>query len=296
MKTQQNIFIAFILNLCFSVFELFGGIFTRSIAIVSDSVHDIGDAVSIGISYFLERKSKKNPTVEYTYGYGRYSVLGGAFSTLILIVGSFFVIINAVIRIFNPVPINYDGMILFAVVGALVNALAAFFTREGDSLNQKAVNLHMLEDVLGWLVVLVGAIVIKLTDLMILDPLMSLGVAIFILTNAFKNLKEIICIFLEKAPENINYDEIISHLKETEGISDIHHLHIWTIDGQQVFATLHAVVDTPSAVIKERIRNELSEHGISHVTVELEEVGEECSFKNCRTDNFSHRGHHHHHH
>ena len=189
MKTEKNILIAFILNLGFSIFEFFGGIFTGSVAIVSDAVHDIGDAASIGTSYILEKKSKKQPDAEYTYGYARYSVMGSVITTLILLVGSAAVIWGAVGRMINPVEINYNGMIIFAIIGVIVNLGAAFVTREGDSLNQKAVNLHMLEDVLGWIVVLVGAIVMKFSDFVIIDPILSIGAAVFILINAIKNLK-----------------------------------------------------------------------------------------------------------
>ena len=200
MKTERNILIAFILNLAFSIFEFVGGFFTGSVAIVSDAVHDIGDAASIGVSYFLEKKSKQKPDEHYTYGYTRYSVIGSVITTLILLVGSVLVVYNAVVRIFNPTPINYDGMIVFAIIGAAVNILAAFVTREGDSLNQKAVNLHMLEDVLGWIVVLVGAVIMRFTDISIIDPLMSIGVAVFIFINAIRNLKEAVDLFLEKTP------------------------------------------------------------------------------------------------
>ena len=180
MKTEKNIFLAFILNFAFSIFEFFGGIFTGSVAILSDAVHDIGDAASIGVAFFLEKKSKRQPDKIYTYGYTRYSVIGSVITTLILLFGSTMVIYNAIKRIITPVEIRYDGMIIFAVVGVCVNFLAAFLTREGDSLNQKAVNLHMLEDVLGWAVVLIGAIVMRFTDFAIIDPLMSIGVALFI--------------------------------------------------------------------------------------------------------------------
>ena len=229
MKTERNILIAFILNLTFSIFEFVGGFFTGSVAIVSDAVHDIGDAASIGISYFLEKKSKKQPDEHYTYGYARYSVIGSVLTTLILLVGSVLVIYNAILRIINPTPINYNGMILFAVIGAAVNFLAAFFTREGDSLNQKAVNLHMLEDVLGWLVVLVGAIIMRFTDISIIDPLMSIGVAIFIFVNAVKNLKEVINLFLEKTPHGIDVHEICEHLLHIDGVQDVHHVHVWSM-------------------------------------------------------------------
>ena len=192
MKTEKNILIAFILNLAFSIFEFVGGTLTGSVAIMSDAVHDIGDAVSIGASYFLERKSKKQPDEIYTYGYKRFSVMGSLITTVILLVGSAVVVYNAVLRIINPIEIDYRGMILFAVIGVAVNLVATFFTKDGHSLNQKAVNLHMLEDVLGWIVVLIGAIVMRFTDFAIIDPLMSIGVSVFIFVNAIKNLKRII--------------------------------------------------------------------------------------------------------
>ena len=227
MKTERNILIAFLLNLSFAVFECIGGIFTGSVAIVSDALHDLGDAMSIGLSLFLERKSRRSPDHSHTYGYIRYSVLGGFITTVILLTGSVIVVVNAVHRIFNPTPIHYDGMILFAIVGAAVNLCAAFFTREGDSLNQKAVNLHMLEDVLGWIVVLIGAVVMRFTDLTIIDPLMSIGVAVFILINACGNLREILDLFLVKTPAGIDIHELETHLAHLEGIENIQCLTEW---------------------------------------------------------------------
>lgn len=296
MKTEKNILIAFILNFAFSIFEFFGGIYTGSVAIISDALHDIGDAASIGLSFFLEKKSKKKPDENYTYGYIRYSVLGSIITTLILLLGSAVVIYNAIGRIISPTEIKYNEMIVFAVIGAVVNLCAAFFTREGDSLNQKAVNLHMIEDVLGWIVVLIGAAVMKFTDFAIIDPIMSICVAIFILINAAKNLKEIVDIFLEKTPHNINIAEITEHVNNIDGVLDVHHVHVWTMDGHNNYATMHVVTNADSHKIKEKIREELHEHGISHVTLELEGEGECCHEKSCKVETGSHHGHHHHHH
>ena len=183
MKTEKNILIAFLLNISFSIIEFIGGIFTNSVAIFSDSIHDLGDALSIGISYFLEKKSKKKADNNYTYGYIRYSVLGGVITTTILLVGSVLVIIGAIKRLFNPVDINYSGMIVFGIIGVVLNFIAAYVTKEGDSINQKSVNLHMLEDVLGWIIVLIGAVVMNFTDIKVLDSIMSILVATFILYN-----------------------------------------------------------------------------------------------------------------
>ena len=296
MKTQRNILIAFLLNFGFSIFELVGGIFTGSVAILSDAVHDIGDATSIGASYFLERKSKKQPDEAYTYGYARYSVIGSVITTLILLVGSVLVVYNAVNRILSPVEINYNGMILFAVVGVAVNFCAAFFTREGDSLNQKAVNLHMLEDVLGWLVVLIGAIVMRFTDFALLDPALSIAVAVFIFVNAIKGLKEALEIFLEKTPHGVDLHEIEHHVCEIEGVLGVHHIHVWTMDGQSNYATMHIVANGDAHKIKHAVREELAEHGIGHVTLEFEAKGEHCHEEHCHVEVSAHAGHHHHHH
>lgn len=295
-KTEKNILVAFILNLSFSIFEFFGGIFTHSVAILSDSIHDIGDAASIGISYFLEKKSKKQPDDVYTFGYARYSVIGSIITTVILMVGSVLVIINATKRLINPVEINYNGMIIFAVIGAVTNFAAAYFTREGDSLNQKAVNLHMLEDVLGWVVVLIGAVAMKFTDISVIDPLMSIGVALFILINTIKNLKEAVELFLEKTPDGISTDEIKEHITEIEGVEDVHHIHLWSLDGVLNYATMHIVTNGDAADIKQKVRAELAEHNIVHATLELELPDEACCEHNCHVDYDSSPSHHHHHH
>ena len=296
MKTEKNILIAFLLNLSFSIFEFLGGAFTGSVAIISDAIHDIGDATSIGVAFFLEKKSKKQPDKKYTYGYARYSVIGSVLTTLILLLGSAMIIYNAVLRIISPTEINYNGMIIFAIVGVCVNLGAALLTRDGDSLNQKAVNLHMLEDVLGWVVVLVGAIVMRFTDFYIIDPLMSIGVAIFILINALKNLKEILDLFLEKTPRDISIDEIAEHICEVEGVLSVHHIHVWSMDGHNNYATMHVVVNGDAHTIKHNIRDELREHGIGHVTLEFEAEGEHCHDEHCHVDVVSSTGHHHHHH
>ena len=296
MKSEKNILIAFILNFAFSIFEFIGGIFTGSVAILSDAVHDIGDAASIGASFFLEKKSKKQPDEKYTYGYARYSVIGSVITTVILLFGSAVVIYNAISRIIEPKEINYNGMIVFAVIGVIVNLLAAMFTREGGSLNQKAVNLHMLEDVLGWIVVLIGAIVMRFTDFYIIDPIMSICVALFIFVNAIMNMKEILDIFLEKLPKGIELEEIKHHICEIKGVLDVHHIHIWTLDGQSNYATMHIVAKGETHEIKHLVRNELKEHGISHVTLEIEEEGEHCHEEHCHVEAPCSHGHHHHHH
>ena len=298
MKGERKILIAFILNGGFALLELLGGAFTGSVAILSDALHDVGDALSIGLSYFLQKKSGKKPDSTYTYGYGRYSVLGAAVTDTVLIIGSLAMIYGGVMKMLKPAELNTDGMLIFAVIGFALNLIAAFVTRGGGSINQRAVNLHMLEDVLGWAVVLVGSVIIKLTGFYVIDPIMSIGVAVFILIHAVKAFSEIIKLFLEKAPDGIDAREIKKHLLEIEGVTDIHHIHLRSFDGESVFISLHAVIDGNTAAVKRAIKEELKEHGIAHATVETEAVDEECGERECTAEkkhshSHSHHGHHH---
>ncbi len=297
MKSDKKILIAFILNFCFSIVNFVGGIVTGSVAILSDAVHDFGDSLSIGTSAVCEKVSKKEPNERYTYGYYRYSVLGGVIQSVILLCGSIFVIYNAVMRLINPAPINYNGVIIIAIVGFIVNFVATYFTSGGKSLNEKAINLHMLEDVLGWVIVLVGAIVMRFTDWSFLDPILSITLAIFIVINAGKTLKTVIDIFLEKTPKNVDIEKIKDELLSIEGVEGVHHVHIWSMDGYNNAATLHVVSNANLHLIKDKVREKLKQRKIVHCTIECENVGEKCHEDHCESIAFQEaHGHHHHHH
>ncbi len=303
MKTEKNIRIAFLLNLAFSVFEWIGGLVTGSVAVLSDALHDFGDALSIGLAYLLEKKSLRDPDERYTCGYARYSVLGSAVTALILLGGSCMVGYHAVLRLADPVRINYNGMIVFAVVGICVNGAAAFLTHERDgSMNQRAVNLHLLEDVLGWAVVLIGAVAMKFTEIVWLDPVLSIGTAVFILYHAAGMLGEVLDLFLGKTPQGMDVRKIKAHLAEIDGVEEVHLFRLWSMDGQNVDAAMHVVTDAEPQALKTKIREELREHGIGHATLEFERVGEVCAEKDCPAEIHPVHGHahshthsHHHH-
>ncbi len=297
MKSHKKIMIAFFLNLFFSVIEFVGGAYTGSVAIISDAIHDFGDCISIGFSYLFEKISKKPPDNKYTYGYMRYSVLGSIITVVILLVGSALVIYNAILRILNPITVNYDGMIIIAIIGTVINFAAAYFTRDEKSLNLKAVNLHMLEDVLGWAIVLIGAIVMKITSFNIIDPILSLAVSVFIFIKAAENLKIIIDIFLEKTPGLIDIEELRKKLCEINHVLDVHHIHIRSIDGFNHYATLHVVTSENPQSVKKMVKEELKQYNIVHVVVEIENADEKCEDINCLAENFeNHHYHHSHHH
>lgn len=294
MKTDKNILIAFILNLGFSIFEIVGGLFTSSIAIISDAFHDFIDAISIGLSYILERISKKKPDYKYTYGYVRFSVLGAFLTTTFLTAGSIVVIIGAIKRLLNPVSINYKGMIIISIIGIIVNFIAAYKTKNGDTLNQKSVNLHMLEDVLGWIVVFIGSLLMKFTNIYYIDSLMSIGIACYILIHALKNLKSVLDLFLIKTPTNINIEKLKKELLKIKNISDVHHIHIWSIDGLNNYATLHVVSNDEDLIkIKTELKECLKKYEIDHSTIEFENSNEKCLERDCIV-NQSATSHHHH--
>lgn len=297
-NSTRNIFIAFILNLFFSIFELIGGLFTNSVSIMADAVHDFGDAISILISLILEKISRKKPNNDYTFGYLRYSVFGALITCIVLLIGSILVIYNSINRIFNPVVVNYDGMLILSIVGIIVNLIATKVTSNSDNLNENTVSLHMLEDVLGWVCVLIGSIIIRFTNLYIIDPSLSIGVSLFILINVFKKIKNIFEILLEKKPSKIDVLELKKHLLSIKEVEDVHHIHIWTIDGINVYITLHVLItndilskDLDS--VKRKIKEELKEHGINHSTIEFEI--KKCHDCNCKIDNNTNIHHMHNH-
>lgn len=271
MKTQKNIFIAFILNLSFSLIELIGGFMTNSVSILSGSIHDFADALSIGISYFLEKKSKKHPNYKYTYGYKRYSILSAFIMTVILLTGSLLVIYNAIARIFNPTVISYNGMIVIAILGIIFNTLAFSKTKGGHSLNQEAVNLHVLQDVLSWIVVLIGSLLLVITKLNFIDSVMSLIISIYIIIHALKHLKIVLDLFLEKTPADINIKNIKKELLNHENIVNIKHIRIWSIDGYDNYATLHVTINNDEVEkMEDYIKEYLKDKNISHSTIEIE--------------------------
>lgn len=294
--SKKKIFIAFILNLIFSMFELVGGILSGSVSILSDSIHDLGDALSIGISYFLERKSEQHPDKKYTYGYNRFSSLGAFVVNSVLALGSIGMIVASVSRLFNPIEVKSTLMIIFAVVGVIINFFAMIVTSKGETLNQKAVNIHMLEDVLGWAVVLIGAVFVKLTGNCYIDPVLSIAVSLFILCHAVKGMRQVLNLFLLKVPKNVDIDKLKKKIEKIKEVQNVHHLHIWSMDGKNHFATMHIVCDKNICEVKQKIRETLLDMHIVHATIEVESKKDVCDDIECKGVHSCHHSHCHCHH
>jgi len=282
---SENIKVAFFLNLFFTLFEIAGGFFTNSIAILSDALHDLGDCLSLGLAWYFQKVSNKGRDSSYSYGYKRFSLMGAIINSIVLTVGSIFILTEAIPRILHPEVTHASGMFLLAIVGILVNGIAFFRLKKGDSLNEKVVTLHFLEDVLSWVAILVGSVIMYFFNVPIIDPLLSIGISVFILVNVFRNIRETLHIILQGIPADIDIAEISALLQQFKGIEDIHDLHIWSVDGNYNILTVHVVMNsllevTKITALKDKIRNALRQKGIQHATIEFETVEERCDFEN----------------
>lgn len=279
----KNLAAAFFINLFFCIVEVIGGLLTNSMAILSDALHDLGDSLSLGLAWYLQRVSKKKPTPKFTYGYMRFSTLSALINGFILMIGSVIVLYASINRLIHPVEPNAKGMILFAVFGVLVNGAAILKLRRGNSLNERVIALHFLEDVLGWVVILIGSIVMYFRSIPILDPILSLGISVFMLTNVYKSLKSVFKVFLQAKPENVDTEILRNALKSLPGVVELHDWHIWTMDDNFIVSTVHLIVpDTYSKQEQQTLRSAahtvLKENGVQHATIEIESVSETCEW------------------
>ena len=282
---DENILVAFFLNVFFVFVEIIGGLVTNSFAILSDAVHDFGDCVAIGFAYFLEKYSNKEPDEKYTYGYRRYSLVSATITSVILVVGSIFILAGSIERINKPEQIEGLGMVIIAVFGVVVNGIAVLKTRKGTGMNEKAINLHLLEDVLGWIAVLVGSVLIYFFKWYIIDVILSVVIASFLLFESAKNIKNIFAVFLEKTPENIDVKKFREAVNEIDGVENIHHLHIWSLDGEKTIATMHIQM-VKNATLEQCVNAKKyidaigNKFDISHLTIQTD-LHNECSANKC---------------
>ena len=273
MKTKHAVWIAFFLNLGYAIVEFIaGGIFGSS-AVLADSVHDLGDAIAIGISAFLECISNREEDSHYTLGYKRFSLLGAMVTAVILMTGSGMVILENTVKLFHPQPVNEEGLLWLGIIAISVNVLASLVIRKGQTKNESILSLHFLEDTLGWVAVILMAIVLRFTDWYILDPLLSLAISFFILSKAIPHFWSTLRIFLDAVPEGVNIQKIKTDLAELDHVASINQLNLWTMDGLEKNAIVHVCLEHAKhmEVCKESIRTLLKERGFQNVTIEVDE-------------------------
>ena len=276
--------VAFFLNLGFTILEVVGGLWTNSLAILSDALHDLGDSVSIGVAWYLERLSAKGKNRRFSYGYRRLSLLASLITATVLLSGALFVLTEAIPRLIRPQHSNAQGMLLFSIVGIVVNGVAAFRLRGGKTMNARMIAWHLIEDVLGWVAVLVVSLMLLLRDIHILDPILSILITVYVLYNVVRNLRETVALFLQAAPGSLDIDAIEQRLRAIPEVRSMHHTHIWSLDGQHHVLTTHVVVaeETPRDRIlrvKKAFRDIAEGIGLEHTTLEVEYEDEDCLMK-----------------
>lgn len=273
MKSSKNMTIAFLLNFSFAIIEFIFGLLFNSSAVLADAVHDTGDALAIGLSTLFEKISTKKEDREYTLGYKRYSLLGALLTSVILLVGSTLVIVENVPKLFAPEKVNYDGMLVLGIVAIAVNTAASRVVSHGHSHNESILSLHFLEDILGWLAVILVSLILRFTDWYFLDPLLSLVIAGFILSKALPKFWENIQIFLDHVPSDVDLSQLYQEIAALENVRAITQLNVWTTDGLEKFAMLHICLKNPNLLAETQavLRQRLLVYGIAKVTIQTDE-------------------------
>ena len=272
MKAKYTVWLAFFLNLSYAIVEFIaGGIFGSS-AVLADSVHDLGDAIAIGISAFLETISNREEDRRYTLGYKRFSLLGALVTSVILITGSILVILENITKIFNPQPVNDEGILWLGIIAVSTNVLASLVVRKGKTKNESILSLHFLEDTLGWLAVILMAIILRFTDWYILDSLLSLVISIFILTKALPRFWSTLKIFLDAVPEGVETGDLEKDLETLTNVKSVNQLSIWSMDGLENNAIIHICIKDWEKIMetKEAVRQFLEERGVQNITIEVD--------------------------
>lgn len=271
MSSSKNTFIAFILNLSFSIIEfIFGWLFGSS-AILADAVHDLGDALAIGSSAIMQTYANKPADRFYPFGYKRWNILAALLTSSILIIGSSLIIVENIPNLFHPQPVNQDGMLVLGIIAVIINFLASRIVKNGYSHTESILSLHFLEDILGWLAVILVSIILQFTDWYFLDPLLSFCIAIFILSKALPKVWNNIKILLETSPQGVNLEEVKGVLLALENVHEITQLNVWTMDGYEHCATVTVKLTNPALAdkTKAKIRNSLHSFGIIQSTIEI---------------------------
>ena len=271
---EKNIKFAVILNVGFTAFEIAGSLLTNSLALLSDALHDAGDSVALTSSLVLEKKAKKKPDKIRTFGYGRLSMFSATLSAIFLVSGSVFILSQAVPRIFSPEHVDGFGMMWIAIIGIAVNLLAFLKVRRGQSINENIISWHMLEDVLGWIAILFGSILIQFWDNHQIDSILTIGITVFIMFGVFKNLKKSVNIFLQGVPDHIDMKKVRQTILSIKGVKRLHDVHVWSIDGENDVFSGHVVVEQNSLknsdMIRKEIKDNLEKCHIEHSTIEIE--------------------------
>jgi cobalt-zinc-cadmium efflux system protein len=269
----HNILAAFFINLAFTAIALIGGWLTNSMAIISDSIHDLGCTLSIGLAWGFEHIAKHKPTHRFTFGYRRFALLGAFVNACILLSGATVVLHESIERLGSPVTVDAHGMMWFALLAIAFKGVAAWRTWRGSSVNQRMVSLHLLGDCLGWVAVLVASLVMMVVEIPLLDPLLSIGISLYLLYNVVRNLITAFRIVLEGVPTTIDYHKVEDEVSALDGVAEVQQLRIWSMDNEHHMAEV--ILATPLTDItkieqlKGTLRTILHSHSVEQCVIEV---------------------------
>ncbi|MBN9550931.1 MAG: cation transporter [Alphaproteobacteria bacterium] len=291
---KKRVLIAACLTGGFMVAEALGGLLTGSLALLADAGHMLADAIALGLAWYAFHLAGRPATGRLTYGFGRVKTLVAYTNGIAIFVIALWIVYEAWGRLMNPAPVLGGPMLVVAVAGLLVN-IASFFVLHGgdrESLNMRGAILHVLGDLLGSAAAIVAAIIILATGWTPIDPVLSVLVSLLILSTAWSLMREAAHVLLEGVPASLDRDLIAKDLEgSVKGVREVHHMHIWSLDGTSNMATLHACLSdgvNPHVAVSAIKKRLATRHGIDHATVESE-------FGQCADSHDEHDHHHHDH-
>ncbi|MBO7491884.1 MAG: cation transporter [Bacteroidales bacterium] len=271
------------LNIVYVLAEAIAGFGFHSLGLLSDAGHNLSDVVSLVLALIAFKLSDSLATRKFTYGYKKSTILISLLNALILGVAVVLIVVESVRKIIHPEPIQGEVISIVAAIGVVINGITAwlFMKDQKRDLNVKGAYLHMLADTLVSIGVVVSGILIYFTGWYIVDPIIGLVVAVVIIFASWELLRDSIRLSLDGVPMHVNYDQVVSLLGQADGVKGVHHLHIWAISTTENALTAHILVDELDKMeeIKEYLKHELKEHGISHATLEFETPQSKCTGK-----------------
>jgi len=276
-QTEGRLWISIFLNLVITLAEFIGGIISGSLALLSDALHNLNDTTSLGISLFARKVSKKEANKEKTFGYKRAEIIGAFINLITLVIIALFLIKEGVERFYNPQPI--DGLVMFivAIIGLLGNVITAvlLYRSSKENINIRSAYVHIMSDALSSVGVIVAGWLILQYELFIVDTILTLIIAGYILWQSYYMLRQTIDILMESTPTEIQLEEVTLAMQEVAGVMDIHHLHVWRLDENNILLESHVVIDESDMVNMEKIKSSLKDllnksFNIQHSTLEFE--------------------------
>ena len=280
-KSKKTLYVTLFLTLFFALMELFGGLFSNSLSLVGDSFHMFSDVLALGASMVAIYFEAKKPTEKFTYGFLRLEVVVAFLNGIILMLIAVGMIYESVIRFFNPREIDFGSMFFIALIGLIFNIVITWIlfssTKKENNINIKSAMLHFLGDLLNSVGVIISSIIIYFTNFVYIDIIMSVVISVIIFTGGYKISKEAFFILMEAVPSEVDLNTLRKELLNIDGIKNIHELHVWKNDNEEISFTAHILLDNYEKHNNYRIINEIKEkltvYDIFHMTVQIENTG-----------------------